>query len=1726
MDSKYRSWFSAFLTVFLMVGFFVFFQEKSFAATGINKRINFQGKVVNNDGTNVTNGSYTFVFTIYDASSAGTNLWSESKSVTVTDGIFQTDLGDTTTLPASIDFNTDNIYLGINFNSDGEMTPRVRFDAVPQAFNAQKVAGLTVTDTTGTLTIPNGKTISFADAFTTSGAFPLTLTSSASTTATLPSGTITLADLATGQTLTNKTIGSTGLVFSGAATDITTGTNEDLTIDANGTGKLVVADANIDLTGGTAITFNANNASNITVAYTNSGAGAANLRVDGLVSCDTIDTDASGNLTCGTDGGAGSTAWDAIGDPTVGAGIAMADTAQTLDWDMNNVTALGVDGLTVTIKNDSATDALTQRAFVVANTDDSASTGTTETIAQIVNRDANETVGTGLLVESTGAGTMTDAIKIAETAGTITNGITIGSGVGTAIVLQSGESIDNTTDNQINLNIGTTGTLLLTDSSSATITNSTGGLTIASNGTGTLTLDPTGAGAIVVGSADVTSISLTTDNNAANDISIAGGVTFNDDATFTLGSGENISATNTAMNTAIDLATFASTLTGDVSSDGLQIAITDNNAASTGTNYALNVVNNDNGANAGVIDGLAMFKNEQQTETLDTGVFIQNGSTGGVMTDGLFIQNISAMGGSITNGIRIDSVTNGLVIGASTDITTSTNESLVIVANGTGTVDIQDALTADSLTLDTGSLTISGVATDITTNTNEDLTLIANGTGVIILNDSVTSGAHTISGATTDITTGTNEALTLDANGTGHLVFADANIDLTGGTSIVYDANNASNVTVAYTNSGAGAANIRVDGLVSCDTIDTDASGNLVCGTDTGAGSSPFSSSGGVITKGTATDFLSLRFGDAADTQLIIENTTSTTIPTADAMQIDLTGNTTGIVTNGVDGLQIAMEVGNSAAAITNSGLHVTMTPINTPSGDENIYGANFELTSATSALEHAIRFGANWDQIFDNNGTLISGAELNLLDGKTGTLIDDTDLTSGDGAGGTSSGSGMETGTGGIGLLQGCAANEILKWNDSTSVWACGSSTYSKFTSVAATNVLNDTGNTVDQAATDVDVTAQTASNATQVLLSYDLVFTVQSTGDAWQAHVMPNGTAQSVDNIVGMIEDNDQSAAPFVNDGGQVIVSLDSNQIFDYSLDELIDGGTVTFRLNTLGYWSPVTTGADLAENYYGDASLRPGDVVSLDENFVGGVRKSVGRSDGHVIGVVSTQPGIVLDDVYDQNAATQLLEKRYEGRVPVAVGLAGRVPVNVSIENGPIKAGDLLSSSSIPGVAMKATKAGKIIGQALFGYDKDDVGAVMMFVNNSYGTGEKLTDIIQGLERENIPDDKKSIDRSALVYFVDQKKNLSYETDLSEIMTDRIAAGLEIITPKVTTQELAADVIKNSLTQDIAFELDGTGEIVVRGMDGVTEASIDAEGNATFSGTVTADTIRANRIEGLEIFTDRLGSLSDQIKKQGENVVTDQLVSDEASIGSLTIESARVTMNMSVDGKFTTKGLNVNDAAKFKGDTLFEKVATFVGKTIFKGDVVFNKTPTFNKDTAGFARIAKGADRVDIVFDKVYDKTPIVQAMMSFDDETSDENVVSTDQAVTPEQAGIRDNGESVVPTSAILGTANTPATTLDVQKRIAAKGYSYFVVNRTKKGFTITLNKSADEDLDFSWVAIAVANPKTFESKPEPVVSPLSAAIPDVAASSTTIVSETSVTTTAPASTVTSTTTPVP
>ena len=762
-----------------------------------------------------------------------------------------------------------------------------------------------------------------------------------------------------------------------------------------------------------------------------------------------------------------------------------------------------------------------------------------------------------------------------------------------------------------------------------------------------------------------------------------------------------------------------------------------------------------------------------------------------------------------------------------------------------------------------------------------------------------------------------------------------------------------------------------------------------------------------------------------------------------------------------------------------------------TPTSKLDIYGTPgtadiFGVSSSSNARLFTITSAGN----LITTGTITAGSGAITITDATGNIA----LTSGDGAGLTSSGSGMEAGTGGTGLIQGCANNEVLKWNEATSVWACGSSNYLKYITVTPVNVVNDTGNTADQAMTDVDVTAQTSATADAVALQVNMDYSNQTNTATWNAHVAPNGTAQSLDNVVCSIGDNDDTSG-VLNCGATVIVDLDANQIFDYALDELLSAATVDFRINVIGYWDSVTTGADLAEYYYAsDSSIRPGDVVSLDLDSPEGIRKSTGRYDETVLGVVSTEPGMILGTVPTSgvNGVQVLSESDAENiteRIPLPIALAGRIPVNVSIENGIIKAGDLLTPSSIPGVAMKATKAGRVIGQALFGHDKEEIGAVMTFVNNTYYKGQSSESLLAGISYENTTQD---LSRAILIKMISDKNSFVSENalDVSEIFADRIMAGSEVITPSVLTNILdTKNIIIGSDDGKLYF-------VNASSTQSTSSASIvfDNLGNASFAGEIKAGKINADSITGLEVITDKISSISTTIdgftntetwatkdsilsikdiinilsasttesytklgllESQMVNFATvlgfDMSSSIDLSSKTSSVKSVLDTHNSSledinlrltdlennkdlnIDNLWSASGLSVNTIATFFDGLKVDTIDSIGGLLSVLSDVEFLGRPYFNTDTAGFALIKQGDKNVDVVFDREYVEQPIINvSMSSVDDETLSNDIFNND---------IR-----------------------------------FAITKKTQKGFTITLNKPAVSDINFDWTAFAVKNAK--------------------------------------------------
>lgn len=137
----------------------------------------------------------------------------------------------------------------------------------------------------------------------------------------------------------------------------------------------------------------------------------------------------------------------------------------------------------------------------------------------------------------------------------------------------------------------------------------------------------------------------------------------------------------------------------------------------------------------------------------------------------------------------------------------------------------------------------------------------------------------------------------------------------------------------------------------------------------------------------------------------------------------------------------------------------------------------------------------------------------------------------------------------------------------------------------------------------------------------------------------------------------------------------------------------GTARFALRTsdgIGHgWSWASNWKDLAENIQPGAGVtfEAGDVVAIDGRSRNRTAKTQEAYDMDAIGVISTKPGLLMNqDVEDKDARGK------------PVSLAGRAPTKVSTINGPIAIGDPITPSSIPGVGMKATKRGRIIGYAM--------------------------------------------------------------------------------------------------------------------------------------------------------------------------------------------------------------------------------------------------------------------------------------------------------------------------------------------------------------------------------------------------------------------------------------------
>lgn len=143
----------------------------------------------------------------------------------------------------------------------------------------------------------------------------------------------------------------------------------------------------------------------------------------------------------------------------------------------------------------------------------------------------------------------------------------------------------------------------------------------------------------------------------------------------------------------------------------------------------------------------------------------------------------------------------------------------------------------------------------------------------------------------------------------------------------------------------------------------------------------------------------------------------------------------------------------------------------------------------------------------------------------------------------------------------------------------------------------------------------------------------------------------------------------------------------------------------------------GLDMAESFLVNEDVSVGDILVMDPAEPGRLRKSRAAYDATVVGVVSGAPALLLKG--EEFIASPAPVTEFKKDTEASVALAGRVLCKVSLENGPIQTGDLLTTSSETGYAMKAADKdrafGAVIGRALepFAGDESPTGMIKVFI-----------------------------------------------------------------------------------------------------------------------------------------------------------------------------------------------------------------------------------------------------------------------------------------------------------------------------------------------------------------------------------------------------------------------------
>lgn len=681
----------------------------------------------------------------------------------------------------------------------------------------------------------------------------------------------------------------------------------------------------------------------------------------------------------------------------------------------------------------------------------------------------------------------------------------------------------------------------------------------------------------------------------------------------------------------------------------------------------------------------------------------------GQATDGANGGNLSIYSGSLEAGGAVDGDSGNITIDVGTPGVSTGNP---------GTISIGAAATSTSVAGGYGStgLTINSAGS---VQTNGALTVdgISTLTGLVTANGGIVTSAATAlgidSGTTGAINLGTGVAAKVITIGNG----TDDTLSMTGATLNV-NADSTTNVTNIGTGNTTGNVNIGTGGFAKTVVIGSTAD---ISGISMYAGLSSFQLTSTKDIALGATDDISINGGSVGS---VINLGTSAFAHTVN-LAVNALGNTVNVGTD------------NTIADAINIGSALDTTTI----------AGTISLNGATTVAD-GNTFTANGIVILGNEvGDLLAVNPTTLLFTKeaphTVQIENSTTAATAGGALTVKAAAGLTSGVGGALALAGGAGGAL----------ASGGAV--SLTGGASGGALGTGGDVV------IDSGAKTGGTAGSVLIGTTNGGAI-TLGKTDQTETITLGRSSNSNTInIGNAELADgQFQTIYIGNGGMAVGATTGGQVVTIGSNELSAGiGLVSgtsgisittpagVRANVLCSDTIVGDGAaivadsigdcsngataDYAERYPVAAGIAYGDIVVPGSEIVYQEDESNGRQaitravkssvayQGPVIGIISNNYGDFTSAGNNISASDN----------PMPVALVGRVPVNVTNENGPIAVGDFVTTSSTAGKGMKATEAGRVIGMALASFDGTDGQVMVQVVNTWYQPDASEASPIQG-------------------------------------------------------------------------------------------------------------------------------------------------------------------------------------------------------------------------------------------------------------------------------------------------------------------------------------------------------------------------------------------------------------